>query len=58
MAIWQVTKASEPTGDIVDDELHLTPGEEGFSNEAALQLAEELDGDGVSYVGPSEVPKP
>lgn len=54
MALWQVCRAGVPTGEFVDDGLQLEPGDEGFSNATALELAEELNGDSVNYVGASQ----
>lgn len=54
MAFWQVCKAGVPTGAFIDDGLEFEPGDEGFTIEAALALAEDLDGDSVNYVGKSQ----
>jgi len=53
MAIWQVMKNGAPTGQMVDDGLELEAGDENFTSEFALELSEELGGDGVNYVGRS-----
>lgn len=53
MALWQVMKNEEPTGAFVDDGYDAEPGDEGFTTEAALALAELAGGDAINYVGPS-----
>ena len=56
MARWQVTLAGKPTGVDIDDGLDLIPGDDGFSSEEALAMAEALGGDGLNYMGESLAP--
>lgn len=56
MAIWQLMRAGQPTGESFDDLQPQLPGDEDFSTEAVQAEVTAQEADGFNYVGPSAPP--